>query len=185
MTDVFREVRERVPAIEAARYYGLEIKNSGKACCPFHHEKTPSLGFKGGRFKCFGCGVSGDSIDYVARLLGLAPLEAAKRINTDFRLGLPLDRHEVTEAERQEAQRRRAVAEAHKAFEAWRESFILRLCHAIRAGNGPEATPEALRMRDTLEYWCDTLSYGTPQDQMQIYKEREAVNEWIEKVLSS
>lgn len=45
--------------LEKARYY----KESIKACCPFHHEKTPSftVGEKDGviLFHCFGCGESG------------------------------------------------------------------------------------------------------------------------------
>ena len=32
------------------------------ACCPFHHEKTPSIHFwnKSRRFRCHGCGYDGD-----------------------------------------------------------------------------------------------------------------------------
>lgn len=42
-----------------------------KACCPFHSERTPSFTIfpgKGGvqRYHCFGCGVNGDVIDFVA-----------------------------------------------------------------------------------------------------------------------
>jgi len=39
-------------------------------CCPFHDDANPSLCVKPGeaRYKCFGCGVSGDAIDFVRRL---------------------------------------------------------------------------------------------------------------------
>ena len=42
----------------------------GKACCPFHNEKTPSFFIDSKRkmFKCFGCGVGGDVFQF-ARLM--------------------------------------------------------------------------------------------------------------------
>lgn len=44
--------------------------------CPFHKEKTPSFKIKDGRFKCFGCGASGDAIEYVQRSRKLEFVEA-------------------------------------------------------------------------------------------------------------
>lgn len=37
------------------------------ACCPFHHEKTPSFAVNAsdGYYHCFGCGVSGDVIGFI------------------------------------------------------------------------------------------------------------------------
>ncbi|HYG51623.1 MAG TPA: DNA primase [Flavobacteriales bacterium] len=39
------------------------------ACCPFHNEKTPSFTVSPakGLFKCFGCGVGGDGVNFVMR----------------------------------------------------------------------------------------------------------------------
>ena len=41
--------------------------------CPFHDERTPSFSITpdGGAFKCFGCGASGDVIEFVMRAEGL------------------------------------------------------------------------------------------------------------------
>lgn len=36
--------------------------------CPFHAEKTPSLLVKGGRYRCLGCGASGDVTGFDIRL---------------------------------------------------------------------------------------------------------------------
>lgn len=46
--------------------------------CPFHEEKTPSFHVRDnlGRFKCFGCGASGDIIEFVMKLRGLSFSEA-------------------------------------------------------------------------------------------------------------
>lgn len=191
MTDVFREVRERVSAQDAARHYGLTFDRRGWALCPFHHDRNPSMSFHKGRFRCWVCDVGGDSIDFTARLLGLDAMGAVERLNTDFGLALPLHRT-PTAAEQKAARRRLEVARAHKKFEEWRSNFINRLNAAYREGHlllkdGPEHLTEgqavAIQMHETFEYWSDSLSYGTPQDQAQIYRERGAIARWIDKVL--
>lgn len=53
----------------------VELKRSGngmKGCCPFHEEKTPSfhVSDQKGIYKCFGCGLGGDAIDFVMRMDG-------------------------------------------------------------------------------------------------------------------
>ena len=44
-------------------------------CCPFHNDRTPSMKVDS-RFYCFGCGDSGDVIDFAALLHGLGKREA-------------------------------------------------------------------------------------------------------------
>ena len=195
MTDVFREVRERVSAQDAARHYGLTFDRRGWALCPFHNDKHPSMSFHKGRFRCWVCDVGGDSIDFTARLLGLDAMGAVERLNADFGLALPLHR-KPTQAEAKAARRRLEVAEAHRAFEAWRSDFINRLNAAFREGHLlllhdgldtdhlTEGQAIAIRMHETFEHWSDALSYGTPEEQAQIYRERGAIAKWIEKVLS-
>ena len=53
------------------------------ACCPFHDDTTPSMSVDAvpGRFTCFGCGATGDVIDYVRRLRGLSFREAVALLN--------------------------------------------------------------------------------------------------------
>lgn len=90
MGSLFDEVRSRVTALDAARMYGLEFDRSGRrARCIWHSpDRHPSLSFRGVYCHCFSCGGGGSCIDLVARLFGLPPLDAAKRLNEDFRLGL-------------------------------------------------------------------------------------------------
>lgn len=59
------------------------LRPAGKewvACCPFHADRSPSFTiFDGGqRFHCFGCGASGDVLDFVQRAYGVALPEAAR-----------------------------------------------------------------------------------------------------------
>ncbi len=55
------------------------------ACCPFHHDKTPSMKLDR-RYHCFGCGADGDVIDFAAALYGLGKKEAAVQLAHDFGL---------------------------------------------------------------------------------------------------
>ena len=62
----FQKIRQEIPIEKVARWLGIEVLR-GKAKCPFHDDQTPSMSFKEGRFKCFGCDASGDAIDLVAQ----------------------------------------------------------------------------------------------------------------------
>lgn len=68
-----------LPAIVGAT---IKLQRAGgefKGCCPFHADRSPSFTiYKGGeRFQCFGCGASGDVLDFVQRSQGVSLREAA------------------------------------------------------------------------------------------------------------
>ena len=50
------------------------------ALCPFHSEKTPSFYIykDNNKYKCFGCGVHGDAIDFVSNVHRLNFVDAVK-----------------------------------------------------------------------------------------------------------
>lgn len=192
MIDAFREVRESITAKEAAQRYGLQLDRAGRALCPFHNDHHPSMSFKQGRFRCWACGATGDSIDLTARLLCLTPVESLGRLIADFGLGLALGR-EPTAQERKAAERRQAVDEAYREFEAWREDFLVKLNTAVRAGNEAErkapdeladAEVTALQWREAFEHWADELSRGSVEAQAQIYRERGKIARWIDRALN-
>ncbi len=56
-----------LPAIVGKSVKLIQKGGEWKGCCPFHDEKSPSFYvMKGGRrFYCFGCGATGDVLDYV------------------------------------------------------------------------------------------------------------------------
>ena len=83
--NVFTVVKDNVTARQVAMQYGIKFNRSGLACCPFHKDKTPSMKIDK-RYYCFGCGETGDAIDFVAKYFGLAPKEAAMKIVSDFGL---------------------------------------------------------------------------------------------------
>lgn len=55
-------------------------------CCPFHDDRHPSMKLNEDYFYCFGCGATGDVVDFTARLLDLSAYEAAQRLAADFGL---------------------------------------------------------------------------------------------------
>ncbi|MBA7627799.1 DNA primase [subsurface metagenome] len=70
--------------------YDIKCDNSGKALCPFHDDKKPSLSFfqtKAGfwRFKCFGCDKSGSIIDFKMALENLDKKEACRELLDEFK----------------------------------------------------------------------------------------------------
>jgi DNA primase len=58
--------------------------------CLFHaDDKTPSLSVAGNRWKCFGCGKSGDCIDWLREREGLGFREACERLSVSKSLPTP------------------------------------------------------------------------------------------------
>jgi DNA primase len=63
----------------------IPLKRAGrnfKACCPFHHEKTPSFVVSPvkGIYHCFGCGAGGDMISFVMKHESLEFMEALRML---------------------------------------------------------------------------------------------------------
>ena len=81
-------IRRENPLPDVVAGAGVDLKRAGrewKACCPFHNENTPSFTiFDGGRRAyCFGCGWSGDVLDFVQELHGVGLREAAEMLGAD------------------------------------------------------------------------------------------------------
>ena len=81
----FKTIRAAVPTIQAAKDYGLDVGRHGMARCPFHDDHSPSLKLDD-RFYCFGCGTSGDVIDFTARYFGISLQSAAEKLCRDYGL---------------------------------------------------------------------------------------------------
>lgn len=115
MTDRSSEIKRLVPMTRAAPFYGVEVGAGGYARCPFHGEKTGSMKvYDGDRgWHCFGCHKGGSVIDFVMELFGLSVIEAEKRLDADFQLGL------FTDAEDAESRQKaaRAARERKKELE--------------------------------------------------------------------
>ncbi|MGN0847837.1 MAG: DNA primase [Kiritimatiellia bacterium] len=82
---VMEEIKSRIDLVDLVSSYGVPLRRSGgdfKACCPFHHEKTPSFVVhpSQGYYHCFGCGEKGDVFTFVMKQEGLTFGEAARKL---------------------------------------------------------------------------------------------------------
>lgn len=86
-------LKEKINIVEVAGgYLNLERRgNAYWACCPFHHEKTPSfiINESDQYYHCFGCGESGDVIKFVRELENIDFMDAVKLLAEKAGLQLP------------------------------------------------------------------------------------------------
>lgn len=82
--NVFGTVKTSINTREAAERYGVEVNRHGKALCPFHNDRNPSLFVDDDHYHCYACGEHGDVIDFTSKLHGLSLYDAAKKLAYDF-----------------------------------------------------------------------------------------------------
>ena len=84
--NLFQNVKHGMNCRETAERYGVFVNRQGKALCPFHNDRHPSLYVADDHYYCFACGEHGDVIDFVGRLFQLSPYDAAQKLMADFHL---------------------------------------------------------------------------------------------------
>ena len=93
--DLINEVFAENDIVDYVSQY-VKLKRSGKdysGLCPFHGEKTPSFHVSQDKqlFHCFGCGASGNLVQFVMRMEGLDFVEALKVLADRAGIILPED----------------------------------------------------------------------------------------------
>lgn len=76
---------------EISKYVNLKKRGVNfKGLCPFHNEKTPSFTVSQEKqiFKCFGCGESGNVINFLVKHEKMTTKEAAEYLNNEYSLNL-------------------------------------------------------------------------------------------------
>lgn len=71
----------------------VTIKNN-EACCPFHEERTPSFKIPKNNqnfAKCFGCGWSGDAVDFVMKINGFNFFDSVKYVANFYNIEIEED----------------------------------------------------------------------------------------------
>lgn len=130
MKNTFTTVKAAVTTKQAAEYYGLKVSRNGMTCCPFHEDRHPSMKVDE-RYYCFGCHETGDVIDFTAKLFGLTPYEAAKKLAWDFHIDPNTPQPPVAAAmKKQAAQDRqdetfcmRALVDCETTLRNWKEQY--------------------------------------------------------------
>ena len=182
--NIFQEMKERVTARQVAERYGLKVSRNGMARCPFHNDKHPSMKIDR-NYYCFACGAKGDAVNYVAILFGLSQFEAAKKINEDFALGIPIGKQEVRKKREPEVRKKEKVPTkeeqmqfVQKKIDKWARdaaNVLLRYLRWMEFWNEfykPESMEaewhplfaEALQNESKISFLVDILMFGTDEE---------------------
>lgn len=174
---LFEIVKQSVSMRAIAEQYGMEVKRGGMIVCPFHADKNPSMKLNEDYYYCFGCGATGDAIDFVARLFGISTREAAEKIAADFGLQydskVPCPHPHKTATKAQIAKQRelytsRVLSKYFRLLDEWLKEYSPQKPE-------DEVHPrfmEAVQRRDYVEYLLDVLISGTPEEKAEICSER-------------
>lgn len=165
--NIFEEVKAAVNINTAAEYYGLNVRTD-TALCPFHNEKTASMKLYHDHFYCFGCGEHGDVIKLTGKLLGLSPIDSARRLAADFNIAIH-DDFKPKEQTRNKASPQRIVTYRERESRAYRlladYCKYLEDCRTRYAPHSPEERPHPLFVTSLCElemfrYYRDLFIYG-------------------------
>ena len=168
---VFEAVKQSITVREAAQMYGIEVNRSGMACCPFHDDKNPSMKLNEEYFYCFGCGATGDVIDFAVRLYNLSPREAAEKLAQDFGLAYDSQAPPRRRYVRQKTEAQKFKEDRDHAFRVLADYFhLLRKWETDYSPKTPEENPdprfmEAIQKKDYVGYLLDFFLEDTPDEQ--------------------
>ncbi len=186
----FMTIKDSVSVPDAAEYYGINARH-GMCSCIFHEDKHPSMKLYPKNYYCFGCGAHGDVIDLVQAVFNEKPVDAAKRINADFGLGLdtgqPPDFERINRIRQQQLERKqfrewdaaafRTVNEYHRLLEDWQRVY---------APKSPDMPPdplflESLNNKDHVDYLLDILTYGTDDEKRDLREEVSRIEQRLQE----
>ena len=175
---VFEAVKQTVTTRQAAENYGIDVNRAGKAQCPFHNDRTPSMKVDK-RFHCFGCGADGDVIDFTSKLYGLDAKSAAEKLAADFQIS-------YTHHGRKDATKipvpKKTEVQMYRNLEARCFQVLSNYLHLLRnweqsyAPNPEDETwhplfLEALQKKEHIEYLLDVLLYEPIEERAALIKD--------------
>ena len=173
--NLFQNVKYGVNCREAAERYGVSINRQGKALCPFHNDRHPSLYVADDHFYCFACGAHGDVIDFAANFFDLPLYEAAQRLAADF--GVDANQpptKEVLEKRRQKAEAQQLMENERLCVSVLSDyARVLRSWKMQYAPQSPAEAPderfeEACHKLDEAEYYLDILAFGDSYERAEV-----------------
>ena len=174
---IYENIKAAISVKQAAEHYGLKVSRNGMACCPFHHDRHPSLKLNEDYFFCFGCGAKGDVIDLAARLFDLSGYEATQKLAADFGIATepgqaataiykPKHPH-IRQSREDEMLCFRVLMDYLHLLEDWRVRF------APKTPDEPydDRFVEALQMHCHIEYMADVLTVGEREERVALVGE--------------
>ena len=173
--NVFTTVKTSINLGEAAEHYGIKVNRYGKALCPFHNDRHPSMVVYDDHYHCFACGEHGDVIDLVANLYGMPVLDAVNKLAYDF--GISQDKPPTKEMQekmnrKSEAQQLReneklcfsALLAYMKLLQEWKELYAPR----TPEDKHHDRFVQACHGLDYVEYLVDLLIMGDSYERTEV-----------------
>ena len=175
---IFEIIKENVNLREAAELYGIDVNRYGKALCPFHNDRHPSLYVADDHYYCFACGEHGDVIDLTAKLFDLRLYDAARKLASDFHLAPDKPLPEVIRRKMKHKTKAQQLRENERlCFSVLNEYRRLLLDWEKRyAPQAPEDVPdkrfvEACHRLPWAEYQLDILLQGDSYERGEVVSE--------------
>ena len=166
--NIFEIVKQSVTTRQAAERYDIRVERNGMCHCPFHDDSTPSMKLDR-RYYCFGCGATGDVIDFVSRLLRIGSKEAAILLAQDFAISYEdstgktsKPRQQNTDEQNYQYMERycfRVLLDYYRLLCCWKEDYAPQ---TPEDGYHPHFV-EALQKLSLVEYLLDELLCGDIQ----------------------
>lgn len=163
------QIKASVTVRQLLEYNGVKINRQGFCVCPMHGDKDASLKVYGGErgWTCYGCHKGGDVINLAKQMYGIGLFDAIRRIDSEFRLNLPLDEkpnqkdrflfkagkiRRESEREREEHRKELLEKEYWDTFEMWQ--YLDRCVAELEPERDEEPSPAFsgyVKMRATYE----------------------------------
>ena len=173
---IYETIKAAICVKQAAEHYGLKINRNDMVCCPFHNDRHPSLKLNKDYFFCFGCGATGDVIDFAARLFDLSSYEAAQKLASDFGLD-PKPPTAVAMVKPKRPYIRQLREDEMLCFRVLMD--YLHLLEDWKVRYAPKTPDDALddrfveacQMLDYIEYLADILTVGDLEERVAVVDE--------------
>ena len=155
-TDTLEQIKDKIDIVELVRQYVPNLKRAGKlykACCPFHHEKTPSFtcSSEKGLYYCFGCQEGGNIFNFLMKIENLSFREALEKL-ADM-AGVELEPAKTLTADELRRTNTRKVLDFARAY--YHKNFL------SRAGEGARTY---VKSRNLTQETCEHFELGLSLD---------------------
>ena len=169
--NIFIKVKSAVTMTETAQKYGVKVNDSGLTNCIFHNDHHPSMKLYDDHFHCFACNAHGDVIAFVAQLLSLSQIDAAKRIAADC----GIDCGSATSAKVQRPKKVITENDVYKLIDEYVNLLKKRQSTYAPQTPNEELHPyyvQAVHELPIYENYLDTLVSGTDNERQELMERR-------------
>ncbi len=171
------DAKGQIDIISVIQSAGVDLHRRGAhhwGLCPFHGEKTPSFTVNADRqrFHCFGCGESGDVIDFVRKINGFSLPDALRHLG--------IERGPMTPQAIDEERRQKRRQDLMEVFRKWKTAkadevgtilrISRRLTGQIRTVADLERFGDIYHQIPVLEYQLEILISGSEQELFQFWR---------------